>query len=113
VIATGAEHELDGVAADVTYLRTGDDLPLMLARLRSEHGVRSVLCEGGPTLLSFLMAAGLVDELFLSVSPQILGGAGVLTIVGGRVLPDPLRAEPVWLCEAGGELFGRWRLRPA
>jgi riboflavin-specific deaminase-like protein len=112
VIATGAEHELDGVAADVTYLRTGDDLPLMLARLRDEHGVRSVLCEGGPTLLSFLMAPGLVDELFLTVSPQILGGAE-LTIVGGRVLPEPMAAEPIWLCEAGGELFGRWRLRPA
>lgn len=112
VIATGADHELEGVAADVTYLRTGDDLPLMLARLRSEHGIRSMLCEGGPTLLSFLMAAGLVDELFLSLSPQILGGAGDLTIVGGRVLPDPLRAEPIWLCEAEGELFGRWRLRP-
>lgn len=112
VIATGAEHKLDGVAADVTYLRTGDDLPLMLARLRSEHGVRSVLCEGGPTLLSFLMAPGLVDELFLTVSPQILGGAE-LTIVGGRVLPEPTAAEPIWLCEAGGELFGRWRLRPA
>jgi len=111
VIATGAEHELDGVAADLTYLRTGDDLPLMLARLRSEHGVRSVLCEGGPTLLSFLMAPGLVDELFLTVSPQILGGAE-LTIVGGRVLPEPTGAEPIWLCEAGGELFGRWRLRP-
>ena len=112
VIATAAEHELEGVAADVTYLRTASDLPLMLARLRAEHGVRSMLCEGGPTLLSFLMAAGLVDELFLSVSPQILGGADELTIVAGRVLPQPLAAELVWLCEAGGELFGRWRLRP-
>jgi len=112
VIATGAQHELEGVAADLAYLRTGSDLPVMLARLRAEHGVRSVLCEGGPTLLSFLMAAGLVDELFLSVSPQVLGGSG-LTIVGGRVLPEPLGAELVWLCEASGELFGRWRLRPS
>jgi len=112
VIATGAEHELEGVAADVSYLRTGSDLPVMLARLFAEHGVRSLLCEGGPTLLSFLMSAGLVDELFLSISPQILGGEDALTIVAGRVLPEPLAAELVWLCEAGGELFGRWRLRP-
>ena len=75
VIATGAEHELEGVAAQVTYLRTGDDLALMLAQLRSEHGVRSVLCEGGPTLNCFLLAAGVVDELFLTLSPQIVGGA--------------------------------------
>lgn len=111
VIATGAEHELEGVAAEVTYLRTGEDLPLMLARLREDHGVRSLLCEGGPTLNSYLLAAGLVDELFLSVSPQVLGGADALTIVAGRVLGEPLGAELVWLCEAGGELFGRWRLR--
>jgi riboflavin-specific deaminase-like protein len=111
VIATGADHELEGVAAEVTYLRTGEDLPLMLARLREDHGVRSLLCEGGPTLNSHLLAAGLVDELFLSVSPQVLGGADALTIVAGRVLGEPLGAELVWLCEAGGELFGRWRLR--
>ena len=38
------------------------------------HGVRSVLCEGGPTLNSHLLAAGLVDELFLSLSPRLVGG---------------------------------------
>ena len=112
VIATGAEHELEGVAAQVTYLRTGDDLALMLAQLREQHGVRSVLCEGGPTLNSFLLAAGVVDELFLTLSPQIVGGAAGLTIVGGRELLEPTRAELVWLYEGGGDLFQRWRLRP-
>ncbi len=113
VIATGAEHELEGVAAQVTYLRTGDDLALMLAQLREQHGVRSVLCEGGPTLNSFLLAAGVVDELFLTLSPQIVGGAAGLTIVGGRELLEPTRAELVWLYEGGGDLFLRWRLRPS
>ena len=52
----------------------GDDLPRLMAQLR-EHGMRSVLCEGGPTLNSFLLAAGLVDELFLTLNPKLLGGA--------------------------------------
>jgi len=110
VVATAAEHELQGVAAQVEYMRTGDDLTLLLARLREEHGVRSVLCEGGPMLNSFLLAAGLVDELFLSLAAQIVGGAGALTIVAGRELIEPSSAELVWLYEAGGELFARWRI---
>ena len=112
VVVTGAEHEIEGTAAQVSYMRTGDDLSLMLARLREDHGVRSVLCEGGPTLNGFLFAAGVVDELFLTLSPQILGGSGALTIVGGRELLEAAGAELVWLFEGAGELFLRWRLRP-
>jgi riboflavin-specific deaminase-like protein len=110
VIATGADHELEGVHADVSYERTGDDLPLLLARLRTEHGIRSLVCEGGPTLLSYLLAAGLVDELFLSISPQLIGGGEEPTITMGRELPQPARTELVWVCEADSELFTRWRI---
>ena len=74
IVATAADREIEGVAARVTYLRTGDDLPLLLARLRDEYGVRSVLCEGGPTLNSYLLAAGGVDELFHCTAPLIVGG---------------------------------------
>jgi riboflavin-specific deaminase-like protein len=110
VIATGAEHELQGTRARVEYMRTGDDLPLLLARLREEKGVRSILCEGGPTLNSHLLAAGVVDELFLSLSPSLVGGTGELTIVTGRPLLEPAGAELVWLLEGEGDLFSRWRI---
>ena len=110
VIATGSQEELAGAAASVDYLRTGDDLPLLLSRLRDDYGVRSVLCEGGPTLNSYLLAAGLVDELFLSLSPQISGGTGAPTIVEGRPLMQPREASLVWLYEAAGDLYGRWRI---
>ena len=59
----------------------------------SDHGIRSLLCEGGPTLNSHLIAAGLVDELFLSVDPVLVGGAGALTLVAGRALAVPVKAE--------------------
>ncbi|MGD0678628.1 MAG: dihydrofolate reductase family protein [Polyangiaceae bacterium] len=42
------------------------------ARLRSE-GMRTVLVEGGPLLFAELAAAGLVDELFLTLSPSFFG----------------------------------------
>ena len=84
VIATGSDALLPDLGDQVTYERVGEDLPLLMARLRGEHGIRSVLCEGGPTLNSFLLAAGLVDELFLTLHPKLLGGAAALTIVAGR-----------------------------
>jgi riboflavin-specific deaminase-like protein len=111
VILTGSEHELEGAEAQVEYLRAGDDLALLMARLREDHGVRSVLCEGGPTLNSHLLAAGLVDELFLSFHPLLAGGADALTIVAGRALVEPARLELVSLAESDGDLFSRWRIR--
>jgi riboflavin-specific deaminase-like protein len=110
VVATGAEGEVEGAKAQIDYMRTGDDLPLMLARLREEHGVSSVLCEGGPTLNSYLLAADVADELFLTTSAQLVGGAHELTIVEGRKLLEPARTELVWLLEGGGDLFARWRI---
>ena len=110
VIATGADTELRGVKAKLEYVRVADDLPLLHARLREEYGVRSILCEGGPTLNSHLLAAGLADELFLSFSPKLLGGAAAFTIVAGRELVEPVELEPLWVLRAGDELFTRWRI---
>ncbi len=59
------------------------------ARVIGELGRRGmglVLCEGGPHLLGQLMAADLVDELFLTLAPQIAGRAddvGRLALVEG------------------------------
>jgi riboflavin-specific deaminase-like protein len=111
VVVTGSEATLEGTRARIDYLRAGDDLGLAFARLREEHGVRSIMCEGGPTLNSFLFAAGLVDELFLSLNPKVVGGAAALTIVAGRELVDPAELELVSLAEGEGDLFTRWRVR--
>ena len=103
VIATGSDASLpDGLTSQVVYERTGDDLPLLAARLRQEHGVRSVVCEGGPTLNSYLLAAGLVDELWLTLNPKLAGGAAALTIVAGRELVEPVDLELVSVAQGGG-----------
>lgn len=63
------------------------DLVALLAALASQHGVVSVLVEGGPTLAGAFIAAGLVDRVVGYVAPALLGdgthalqGAGVGTI---------------------------------
>jgi riboflavin biosynthesis pyrimidine reductase len=82
------------------------DLPALLRELR-EEGVRALLCEGGPTLHGGLQAAGLVDELFLTIAPKLSGG-GAPRILEGP-LPEVAELELAWLLEDEGELFARYR----
>jgi riboflavin biosynthesis pyrimidine reductase len=49
------------------------DLPEAMRELRSELGVRYLLCEGGPTLYGHMSRAGLIDEKFVTVSPIEVG----------------------------------------
>ena len=69
--------ETSGFAAqvEVTVLDP-DELTFAEAfrRLRADHDARSLLCEGGPTVFGALLTAGLVDELFLTLSAKLVGG---------------------------------------
>ena len=52
----------------------GSIAPLAILRLLySQFGVRVLLHEGGPTLFGQFLAADALDELFLTLSPQIAG----------------------------------------
>ena len=118
VVMTRSEGELPDAAASVAYLRAPAaaegrwlELAPLLGRLGDEHGVRSILCEGGPTLNSSLIAEGLVDELFLTLAPKVVGGTPEATIVSGERLPAPAELELVSCLEADGSLFLRYRFR--
>jgi riboflavin biosynthesis pyrimidine reductase len=72
----------DGAAAlrstQIRELSAADekiDTCAILKLLRSEFGVRLLLHEGGPTLFGHFLSAGVVDELFLTMAPQIAGRA--------------------------------------
>lgn len=106
IVITAAEGELQGVAARVEYIR--DDIAPALRRLRAEHGVRSLLCEGGPTLNGTLFTEGLVDELFLTIATTVAGTGEDLTIVAGPPLPAPVGLELVSLHESEGHVFLRY-----
>lgn len=58
-----------------TVVVAGEDRvdPVLALRALADLGHRVVLCEGGPTWLGELVAAGRLDELCLSVSPMIGG----------------------------------------
>lgn len=70
---------------------TGDDLASDLAELHA-HGIRSLFLEGGPTLISAFIAAGLVDEYLVYLAPVLIGGPRTaLTDIGVGTISNARR----------------------
>jgi GTP cyclohydrolase II len=65
----------------------GLDIAAVLRQLYSE-GIRSVVAEGGPRVITSLLAAGLADRVIVSISPQIRGlGDGIVgELVNGNAV---------------------------
>jgi riboflavin biosynthesis pyrimidine reductase len=82
------------------------DLAVGLGLLR-DRGLAQNLCEGGPHLFGSLLAADLVDELCLTLSPQ-LAGPGAGRIVAGTLRAEPAGMRLVQLLEADGHLLARY-----
>ena len=96
----------DALGADRVLVVGGDsvDLPAAVGALAG-RGLPRVLCEGGPSLLADVAAAGLLDELCLTVVPLLAGGVERRVAVGA-VADRPL--VPRVLIESGGTLLQRW-----
>lgn len=119
-ILTASEASLDEseLRAHVDYVRCDRDGAIDLSRclveLRERLGVQSLLCEGGPHLARDLFAGGLVDELFLSLSPLLAGGdassGGALRILAGRELDPPVELELRDVLRSSSSLFLRYEV---
>lgn len=69
----------------VVELPTGEEVAHMLRHMRAELGVEVLLVEGGPTLNAELFVLDAVDEFFLTIGPEIVGGRDTITAVEGKV----------------------------
>jgi riboflavin biosynthesis pyrimidine reductase len=101
-----------------TILTVGAEAPLDLAvavdALR-RHGHELILSEGGPTTFGALVAAGLVDELFLTTSPLLAGRTRQIRrpalVERAEFLPaTTVEAKLLSLRRAGSHLFARYQL---
>lgn len=107
-----ATPRASGATADERTWLCGDeavDLAALVARAREAFGPH-ILCEGGPTLAAELVAAGLVDELGLSWTPQLVGGGRGThpRLLDGNDVAVDLTCRH--LLEEDGTLLGLWRL---
>lgn len=104
----------DGIPRHVTVRDLGGSpsAPGLLAAL---GGAPLVLCEGGPHLLGQLLQAHLVDELFLTLAPQVAGRSpstprlGLVEDIAFELGSAPW-AHLVDLRRAADHLFIRYRL---
>ncbi|MEW9530307.1 pyrimidine reductase family protein [Microbispora sp. NPDC049125] len=97
----------DEAARNADVIIAGDervDMALAVSELR-DRGLGRILCEGGPRLNAQLAAAGLVDELALTVSPLLVGGDAA-RILNGAASQAPLALAHV--LEEDGFLFCRY-----
>jgi len=98
---------LEGPAEVIVAGQEAVDLKAAIAAL-AERGHRRMLAEGGPHLLAQIAAAGLLDELCLTIGP-LLAGPGPDRILAGAMSAVP--AQPLTLAhvlEDNGFLFCRY-----
>jgi riboflavin biosynthesis pyrimidine reductase len=110
-------RSLPETAAQVDVLGLGAesvDIRALLETLGHLHGVRTVLCEGGPRAYGSVLAAGCIDDEFLTLSPVVVGSTsdaprpGLIEGVAFSATAHP-RSTPISLHRAGDLLFLRSR----
>jgi diaminohydroxyphosphoribosylaminopyrimidine deaminase / 5-amino-6-(5-phosphoribosylamino)uracil reductase len=84
---------LDG-GGEVLAVATHD--PRELLAVLHARGMRSLLVEGGPTVTSAFLAAGVVDEVVAYVAPLVIGeGPAAVSGLAGGSIADALRLRDV------------------
>jgi 2,5-diamino-6-(ribosylamino)-4(3H)-pyrimidinone 5'-phosphate reductase len=104
-ITSEASISPSGPTIEVVRVRDVD----ALVRDLHARGMRRIICEGGPTLNASLFEAHLVDEIFFTIAPRVVGGGGVLTMVEGGAF-DAVPLELRSIERHGSELFLRYRV---
>lgn len=100
---------VDAPEVPVDSIRAGHghiDIATALAEMTHRWGTKVVQAEGGATINGLLAAADLIDELNLTISPQISGDDGQRLVVGAPALA--LRMQLAHVIEDDGFLFTRY-----
>ena len=89
------------------------DLVTMLETLRSKYNVRTLACEGGPTLFRALLERDLIDQLNLTIAPYMFGGAKAPTLTGlsKEFLPASVHCSLTDMRTVGDECFLTYRIK--
>jgi riboflavin biosynthesis pyrimidine reductase len=75
-LALDHEQALSDIVVRSTGAEAAPSPGAVLKILAGEFGVRVLLHEGGPTIFGEFLRAGAIDELFLTLAPQVAGRDG-------------------------------------
>src|SRR2546423_11275415 len=89
------------------------DLAAMLETLRNQYSVRTLACEGGPTLFRALLQEDLIDQLNLTIAPYMFGGARAPTLTGvnNKFLPASVHCSLIKMRTVDNECFLSYRIK--
>lgn len=115
VTSTQDPAVLDGLRSHLgedSVVRLADTTPATVLGVLADRGFTRILTEGGPHLLGTWVAAGLVDELCLTVSPHLTGrpDSGPADLLGGVRPQSPVEAELLSTVTDGRTLIHRYAL---
>lgn len=113
IVVTSGRAPAEGVkqAEAVADLLVAGEDEVDLARavtMLGDRGFGHVLAEGGPSLNGALAAAGVLDELCLTLAPRLVAG-DAKRILTGPALSAPPELTLRSVCEEDGYLFLRYR----
>jgi riboflavin biosynthesis pyrimidine reductase len=114
---SGAERLQSELPESSTIVALGDDTvldPRAAVDALHARGATLILSEAGPHTFGRLVAAGLVDELFLTVSPLLAGDRGHVTRFGlaesVELMPPGVREQLLGVRRHGDYLFLRYEV---
>ena len=89
------------------------DLAMMLDTLRNQYRVRTLACEGGPTLFRALLEEDLIDQLNLTIAPYMFGGSKAPTLTGlsNKFLRASVHCSVLDMRTIGDECFLTYRIK--
>jgi 5-amino-6-(5-phosphoribosylamino)uracil reductase len=115
ILFVGRDNPIAQAPAGTELIRAPDVRPepaWVLDRLH-ERGIRSLLLEGGPNLNAAFLAADLIDEVYWTIGPHVLG-TDALPMIAAQPGDAELRpARLVTVLRHADELFLRYRLGTA
>ena len=113
VFLGGADADLGGFArGDVHRARGPVTVQWALALMEQRYGVENLLVEAGGDIIFQLLGADLLDELYVTICPWLVGGARSPTLAdgGGFTAEQMRRVELLSHRQVEGELFLHYRV---
>ncbi len=102
IMAKGHERRFEGSHIEVVGCSTDQQGLLSLPEvldLLSQRGIRTMLVEGGSTVIWSFLKSGLFDDLFVYIGPCVIGGKNTPTMAGGSGVTSGAEVIPLRIME--------------